>query len=510
MTASNANLYAHFQARFHSHGDALALASCRGLTLSYRELDERAAQLARALAQLGLQPGDRVSAQVEKSPQALFLYLACLRGGFVFHPLNPGYTPSEMAFFLGDAEPRLLVCDPENESALSRHCDEAGVAHRLTLDRQGHGSLTALASGVPAEYPVIHREKEDLACLLYSSGTTGRPKGIMLSHDNLLSNAQTLVECWGFTDQDVLLHALPIFHVHGLFVALGCAFLSGAGLRWLPAFDVNAVLAELPHSNCMMGVPTYYTRLLADPRFQRDAVASMRLFVSGSAPLTEESFHAFEARTGMRILERYGMTETGMNTANPLHGERRPGWVGPALPGIEVRVVGEGGEELPRGSIGSLQVRGRNVFQGYWRLPEKTAADFTADGFFNTGDTGCIDGQGYVQIVGRTKDLIITGGLNVYPREVEALLDAQPAVLDSAVIGVPHPDFGEAVVAVVVPARGGDDIDEAALRRALREQLSAFKIPKRVVTLPALPRNSMGKVQKNQLREQFRGLFATA
>ncbi|MDE0842291.1 MAG: AMP-binding protein [Porticoccaceae bacterium] len=500
----NGNLYAHFQVIFHRFSDKTALTEVDGSTLSYGQLDSAAGQMAASLSQLGVQRGDRVSVQVAKSTQALVLYLGCLRGGFVFHPLNTGYKEYELTYFLGNAEPVLMVCDQADVAVLKPLCQQANVSTLLTLNADGSGSLTDHVFKISSELPVADLEPDSLAALLYSSGTTGTPKGIMLSHENLRSNAVSLVKGWGFTEKDVLLHALPIFHVHGLFVALGCVFLSGASMRWLAGFDLDEILATLPLSTSMMGVPTYYTRLLGSDRFGRQSTVNIRLFISGSAPLLIETFDDFEARTGHRILERYGMTETNMNTSNPLNGERRAGTVGLPLPGVEVRITNDKNQPLAYDEIGSLQVRGGNVFKGYWKMPEKTAEDFTADGYFNTGDKGQISADGYVAIVGRAKDMVISGGLNIYPKEVELVIDELAGVLESAVIGVAHADFGEALVALVV--RNGD-IEEAAVITALKAQISGFKVPKRVVFVAQLPRNTMGKVQKNLLREEFANLL---
>ena len=438
----------------------------------------------------------------------MFLYLACLRAGFVYHPLNVGYKKAELDYFIGNAEPKVFVCDGESAAALETLASAAGVSHVLSLNGDGSGSLANGSAQTEPDNTIVESGNDDLAALLYSSGTTGVPKGIMLSHGNLLSNTSTLVTAWGFTENDRLLHALPIFHVHGLFVAIGCALLSSASMRWLNGFNDDAVIQHLPECSVMMGVPTYYTRLLANEKFTADASANMRLFVSGSAPLLEETFHEFEARTGHRILERYGMSETNMNTSNPLHGDRRPGTVGPPLPGVEARVCSNSGELLGPDQVGNLQIRGPNVFTGYWRMPEKTAEDFTEDGFFNTGDLGRIDQDGYVEIVGRNKDLVITGGLNVYPKEVELFLDELDGVKESAVIGVPHADFGEAVVAIIVSDASGP-LDEKDVIAACRENLAGFKVPKRAVFVDALPRNTMAKVQKNALRQQYRQLLDT-
>ena len=477
-----------------------------GATLSGKALHGLSGRIANVLSGLGVAPGDRIAMQAEKSSAALALYLACLRAGAVFLPLNTAYTTAELAYFIEDAEPRLVVCDPGAEAALRPIAERHG-ATLLTLDGDGQGSLAEQAAGAPEVFATALREREDLATILYTSGTTGRSKGAMLSHGNLLSNVDALVETWRFTAEDVLLHALPIFHAHGLYVATNITLRVGASMIFLPKFDLGQALDRLPEATTMMGVPTFYTRLLSDARFDRDLVSHMRLFISGSAPLLAETHRAFEARTGHRILERYGMTETSMNTSNPYEGERRPGTVGFPLPGVAVRVVDPAtGAELPRGEVGGLEVRGPNVFKGYWRMPEKTAEEFRADGFFITGDQAMLDADGYVTIVGRAKDMVISGGYNVYPKEVETEIDALPGVLESAVVGVPHPDFGEGVVAAVVPQPDAG-IDEAAIRTGLADRLAKYKQPKSVFFLEALPRNTMGKVQKNVLRERWADLF---
>jgi malonyl-CoA/methylmalonyl-CoA synthetase len=496
------NLFAHFHARFADRPATEVLTTDDGRGFTFADIDRMSAQLAAYLDDLGVHVGDRVSVQVAKSPENLCLYLACLRAGYVFHPLNLGYQQAELEHFLRDAEPTVVVCDTVQTAMLRDITRGAGVKHLLTLDGDGTGTLMDGAKAYPGSWATLPREQDDVAALLYSSGTTGVPKGILLTHGNLLSNAQTLVAAWGFTDQDRLLHALPIFHVHGLFVATGCALLSGASMRWLANFDAKTVAAQLPECTVLMGVPTYYTRLLAEPSFSGAVCTNMRLFISGSAPLLEETFSAFKDRSGHTILERYGMTETGMNTSNPLDGERKPGTVGPPLPGVEIRIVGDDGTNVTYGEVGNLQVRGPNVTVGYWRNPTKTAEDFPAGGFFNTGDLGRFDADGYVAIVGRSKDLIITGGLNVYPKEVELFIDALSGVAESAVIGVPHADFGEAVIAVVVLTGAitvsGDDIIAAC-----QQNLANFKVPKTVVFAAELPRNAMAKVQKNHLRENY-------
>ncbi|MFS4436671.1 malonate--CoA ligase [Paracoccaceae bacterium GXU_MW_L88] len=472
---------------------------------SYDAVYRLSGQLANLLVSKGVAPGDRVAVQVEKSPQALALYLATVRAGAVFLPLNTAYTPTEIAYFVGDAEPALVVCDPSREAKKQEFMPADGEL--LTLAADGSGSLMNETKAQPDTHEPVARSADDLAAILYTSGTTGRSKGAMLSHANLLSNAETLVDVWRFAANDVLLHALPIFHTHGLFVASNVLMLVGGAMIWLPKFDADTVIRLLPDATSMMGVPTFYTRLLDRDDFTRDLVGKMRLFTSGSAPLLAETHRAFEDRTGHRILERYGMTETNMNTSNPYDGERRAGTVGFPLPGVELKITGEGGETLPQGEIGMIEVRGGNVFQGYWRMPEKTAEELAEDGWFKTGDLGLIDPDGYVTIVGRGKDLIISGGFNIYPKEVELLIDEMPGVLESAVIGVPHPDFGEGVVAVVARAKGTEP-DPQAIIGGLADSLAKFKQPKKVVVVDELPRNTMGKVQKAALREEFGGLFA--
>ncbi len=502
MISQNQNLYTHYRLGFAHQLEAILLETADGQSYRYQDAEQASAQMAHYLCDLGLKPGDRVSAQIEKSPQGLFLYLACLRAGLVFHPLNPAYQSDELRYFLDDARPGLVVCDDRQRDTLEVLLSDLGIPHLQTLNADGGGSLCDAVSAYPQEFETVHRSHEDLAALLYSSGTTGKPKGIMLTHGNLASNARTLVETWGFQSSDRLLHALPIFHVHGLFVALGCVFCSGASMRWLPKFDAQQALDFIPECSVMMGVPTYYTRLLAQKPFDRELCLNMRVFISGSAPLLEETFTAFEQRSGHAILERYGMSETSMNTSNPLLGERRAGTVGFPLPGVELRIVDVNGEEVPQGSVGDLQVKGPNVFKAYWNLPEKTVEDFTADGFFNTGDKGQIDADGYVSIVGRAKDMIISGGLNVYPKEIELIVDDLDGVLESAVIGLPHPDFGECVAAVLV-AEPGATLDQDSVLNELKSRLANFKQPKHIFTLEQLPRNAMGKVQKNVLRAQF-------
>ncbi|MCE0506150.1 malonyl-CoA synthase [Roseivivax sp. GX 12232] len=476
-----------------------------GQVLSYADMAARAARIAGMLSAEGLEKGDRLAMQCPKSPEALALYLACLQSGVIFLPLNTAYTPDEIGYFVGDAAPKIVVTDPSAEDAL-RPITEAAGALLLTLDAEEQGSFAARVAEAAPVTEVTPCTQEDLACFLYTSGTTGRSKGAMLTHGNLASNAETLTRTWRFTDADVLLHALPIFHAHGLFVACNVLMNAGGSMIWLPGFSTEAVLEALPRATSMMGVPTFYTRLLDAPAFDRDRAGHMRLFTSGSAPLLAETHDRFRERTGHAILERYGMTETGMNTSNPYDGDRRAGTVGFPLEGVEIRIMGEEGTPLPAGETGMIEVRGPNVFKGYWQMPEKTAEELRENGFFITGDLGRIDAEGYVTIVGREKDLIISGGYNVYPKEVEQLLDDLPGVRESAVIGVPHADFGEGVVAVLVAEGAGPDLDGIA--EEVSGRLANYKRPKRYVLREALPRNTMGKVQKNVLREECAELFA--
>jgi malonyl-CoA/methylmalonyl-CoA synthetase len=473
-----------------------------GNDVTYGDLFEMAERMAATLVAEGVAPGDRVAVQVDKTVEAIALYLGTVMAGGVFLPLNTAYTIPELAYFLEDATPRIVVCDPTREGDISGF---AGGATVLTLDAAGRGSLRDRAEG-RSGFTSVARGGDDLAAILYTSGTTGRSKGAMLSHANLASNAAVLKDYWHFTADDVLIHALPIFHTHGLFVATNVSLLAGCTTVFLPGFDKDAILEAMPKATALMGVPTFYTRLLADSRLDRDRAANMRLFISGSAPLLVDTHEQWEARTGHRILERYGMTETNMNTSNPYDGERRAGTVGFPLPGVEARIM-SGGQDVAQGEIGSLEVRGPNVFKGYWQMPEKTAEDLREDGWFITGDMARQDEDGYFIIVGREKDLVITGGFNVYPKELESLIDDIPGVLESAVIGVPHPDFGEAVVAVVVPEAPG--LDPEAISSALAGSLAKFKQPKKVILLDQLPRNTMGKVQKKALRDAYAGLFAS-
>ena len=463
-------------------------------------------QIANVLLDAGVEPGHRVAMQCEKSIEALALYLACLRVGSLFLPLNTAYMPAEMDYFVGDAEPTIVVSSIQAADQLAPICANHN-ATLFTLGENSDGTLMDAARVAGTDCLIAERGPDDLAVILYTSGTTGRSKGAMLSHKNLLSNAESLSEAWRFTSEDRLLHALPIFHAHGLFVAINVSLNVGASMIFLPKFDINVVMDKIGSATTMMGVPTFYTRMLADERCNSKNLSHMRLFVSGSAPLLAETHREFEAKTGQRILERYGMTETTMNSSNPYDGDRRAGTVGFPLPNIELRVVDpETGDELPKGDIGSLEVRGPNVFQGYWRMPEKTAEDFRDDGFFITGDIAKFDEDGYITIIGRSKDLVISGGYNVYPKEVETEIDDLDGVNESAVIGVPHPDFGEAVLAVVVPTSGVNLVaDQITL--PLQKRLAKFKCPKKVVFINALPRNTMGKVQKNELRKVYENTF---
>ena len=501
------NLFDLFQSRFPADRSKPFIETGDDRTYSYADAEQASGRLARLLGSLGVKPGDRLAVQVDKSPEAVFLHLASLRMGAVYLPLNTAYRAAEVKFFLTDAKPKVLVCRPEDEREHRALARASGVASVLTLDAEGQGSLVEDSRDLDADHPTAKIAADDTAALLYTSGTTGRPKGAMLSHQNLAANLKTLHQVWGWGPEDVLLHALPLFHTHGLFVALGCVLLNGTRMLFLPRFDADQVVRLLPRASVYMGVPTHYVRFLAHPGLTRDACRNMRLFVSGSAPLLEETFHAFKERTGHTILERCGMTETGMNMSNPLNGERVAGTVGPPLPGIEARITDAEGKVLAVGETGMLEVRGPNVFKGYWRQTEKTAADFRSDGFFITGDLARIDERGYVSIVGRAKDMIISGGYNVYPKEVEIVIDAVDGVVESAVVGLAHPDFGEAVVAVVRRREEQGGPNEEEIIAAVKEDLANYKVPKRVFFAEELPRNTMGKVQKNVLRERLADTF---
>ncbi|KRQ06946.1 malonate--CoA ligase [Bradyrhizobium manausense] len=504
--AANANLFSRL---FDGLDDPkrLAIETQDGARISYGDLVARAGQMANVLVARGVKPGDRVAVQVEKSVANIVLYLATVRAGAVYLPLNTAYTLNELDYFIGDAEPALVVCDPSKAEGLAPIA--AKVKARIeTLGADGKGSLTDAADKASGEFATVARANDDLAAILYTSGTTGRSKGAMLSHDNLASNSLSLVDYWRFTDKDVLIHALPIYHTHGLFVATNVTLFARASMIFLPKLDPDLIIKLMARATVLMGVPTFYTRLLQNPALSKETTKHMRLFISGSAPLLAETHREWSARTGHAVLERYGMTETNMNTSNPYDGERVPGAVGFPLPGVSVRVTEpETGKELPRDEIGMIEVKGPNVFKGYWRMPEKTKSEFRPDGFFITGDLGKIDNKGYVHILGRGKDLVISGGFNVYPKEIESEIDAMPGVIESAVIGVPHADFGEGVTAVLVCNKGAE-VTEAAVLKALDGRLAKFKMPKRVFVVDELPRNTMGKVQKNVLRDTYKDIYA--
>jgi malonyl-CoA/methylmalonyl-CoA synthetase len=504
--AANANLFSRL---FDDLDDPnrLAIETVDGRHISYGDLVARAGQMANVLVSRGVKTGDRVAAQTEKSVSGLVLYLATVRAGAIYLPLNTAYTLNELDYFITDAEPSLVVCDPSKAEGIATIAAKVG-AKVETLGPDGKGSLTDAADQASTAFATVMRSNDDLAAILYTSGTTGRSKGAMLSHDNLASNSRSLVDYWRFTDKDILIHALPIYHTHGLFVASNVTLFARASMIFLPKFDPDLVIRLMGRATVLMGVPTFYTRLLQNPALSKETTGHMRLFISGSAPLLADTHREWAARTGHAVLERYGMTETNMNTSNPYDGERVPGAVGHPLPGVSVRVTDpETGKEIARDSIGMIEVRGPNVFKGYWRMPEKTKTEFRDDGFFITGDLGKIDDKGYVHILGRGKDLVISGGFNVYPKEIESEIDAMPGVVESAVIGVPHADFGEGVTAVVVchPDAG---VSETSILKGLDGRLAKFKMPKRVFIVDELPRNTMGKVQKNVLRDMYEDIYA--
>ena len=500
------NLYTQILSRVPGR-DAPCIRTTDGRIYTYGDVETLSARFANVLRSRGVVIGDRVAVQVEKSPEAIILYLACLRAGAAFLPLNPGYTTAEVEYFIDDATPHICVCDPKKRKDLAPICERLNVAHLLTLDANGKGTLSEFAATAETEYETAAVEATDLAAILYTSGTTGRSKGAMLTHANLASNAKTLVEYWQFTENDVLLHALPIFHTHGLFVATNVVLAAGASMIFLPKFDIEEIRKHLPQVTTLMGVPTFYTRLLNEDWLDRSSTDHMRLFISGSAPLLAEIHKAWTDRTGHHILERYGMTETNMISSNPYDGDRVPGSVGFPLPGVSVRITDpETGALMQTGEVGMIEVKGPNVFKGYWRMPDKTRADFREDGYFITGDLGRFDESGYLSIVGRSKDLVITGGYNVYPKELEEEIDQIEGVIESAVIGVPHPDFGEGVTAVVV-AKKGAALTEEDVIKALDRKLAKYKLPKRVVFVDELPRNTMAKVLKNELRKTYANLY---
>jgi len=502
--SANGNLFAALRAAFPVDLDGVAVETDSGLCYSWRDLDRASAMLANLLISLDLPPGARIAAQVDKSVEAMLLYLATIRAGFVYLPLNTAYQSAEMAYFIGDAEPAVVVCTGPNFGWVSKIAFNVGTQYVFTLNDDRTGSLLTRGAYCSDQHVVATKETDDVVAVVYTSGTTGRSKGALLTHGNLLSNAQVLKTYWGWRSAgaDVLIHALPIFHVHGLFVAIHGALLSGSKMIWLARFDPKLVLQKMPEATVFMGVPTLYVRLLAEPDLTRDVARHMRLFISGSAPLLIETFKDWQVRTGHIILERYGMSETIMLTSNPYRveqGERCGGTVGFPLPGVQLRVQDDAGQSLPLGEIGGIQVKGPNVFKSYWRMPEKTAEEFTADGFFKTGDVGKIDSNGYVTIVGRSKDLIISGGYNVYPAEIEGYINELPGVAESAVIGIPHADFGEVGIAIVV-AKPGAVLEPSQIIASLKAMLANFKVPKQCFVVDALPRNAMGKVQKNVLR----------
>lgn len=512
---TNDNLFSALRAAFPADLTATAVETDDGLHYSWQDLDRATAMMANLLQSLELPAGSRIAVQVEKSVEALMLYLATLRAGYVFLPLNTAYQSAEIEYFIGNAEPAVVVCSGANFGWVSKIAFKAGTGHVFTLNDDRSGSLLDRAAAHSDRHTPAQRQTDDLAAILYTSGTTGRSKGAMLTHGNMLSNAQTLKQYWGWKKGDVLIHALPIFHVHGLFVAIHGALINGSKMIWMAKFDPRRAIAFMQQATVFMGVPTLYVRMLAEPSLDKAAVKNMRLFIAGSAPLLVETFTEWQQRTGHTILERYGMSETAMLTSNPYaadrryanQSERRGGTVGFPLPGVDLRVCDDQGQILPVGEIGAIQVKGPNVFKGYWRMPEKTAEEFTADGFFKTGDVGKVDERGYVTIVGRSKDLIISGGYNVYPAEIEGYINEMKGVAESALVGVPHPDFGEVGVAVVI-AKSGAQLQPEAILAALKAQLANFKIPKRCFVVPELPRNTMGKVQKNLLREQYKALFS--
>ena len=502
----NENLFAALRAAFPTDLNATAVETDNGLNYSWRDIEHATAMLANLLVSLNLPEGSRIAVQVEKSVEAMLLYLATLRAGYVFLPLNTAYQSAEIEYFIGNAEPAVVVCSSKNFGWVSKIAFKAGTQNVFTLDDDRTGSLLARAAHCSDKHTVAVKQADDLAAILYTSGTTGRSKGAMLSHGNMLSNALVLKDYWGWKPGDVLIHALPIFHVHGLFVALHGALLNGSKMIWCARFDPKLVVKKMPDATVFMGVPTLYVRLLNEPGMDKNTVRNMRLFVAGSAPLLIETFNEWQMRTGHTILERYGMSETAMLTSNPYTGERRGGTVGFALPGVSLRVQDDGGQSLAIDEIGGIQVKGPNVFKGYWRMPEKTKEEFTADGFFKTGDVGKIDARGYITIVGRSKDLIISGGYNVYPAEIEGYINDLPGVAESALVGVPHPDFGEVGVAVVI-AKVGMTLQADEIIASLKSKLANFKIPKQCFVVAELPRNTMGKVQKNLLREQHKSLY---
>lgn len=503
----NCNIYSVFEQHFPQSRESIFIETPTGEIYSYATLEQQVSKIACFMAELGLSKGDRVAVQVEKSPQVLFVYIACLRAGYVYLPLNTAYTESELSYFLEDAQPTMVVCDPRSQALFERIGTKSNLQHLYNLDANGKGNLMTVSERMPAVFTTIGCEKDDVAVILYTSGTTGRPKGAMITHGNLAANGLALQQAWQWQQQDVLLHALPIFHIHGLFVACHNVLLGGSKMLFVAKFDPITVMQLLPKATVLMGVPTFYTRLLNQPEFNQSMCKNIRVFISGSAPLLEQTFEDFQQRSGHTILERYGMTETGMNTSNPIDGVRLAGTVGLPLPGVTARVVDENNQSVSANTVGVLQVKGENVFKGYWRMPEKTAEEFTSDGFFITGDLAMLNAQGYIAIVGRNKDMVISGGYNVYPKEIELMLDEVEGIKESAIIGLPHKDFGEAVTAIIIPEDMNNIPDTQLIINRLKQELANYKVPKKIIVLEQLPRNTMGKVQKNILREQYKTLW---
>ena len=503
---ADVNLFETFRARFPKDTAASFLTLQDGRVLTYGDLDAESARLANLMVRLGAVPGDRVAVQVEKSPAAVFLYVACLRAGLVFLPLNTAYRADELEYFLTDAAPRIVVHDPAI-AELKALCAKHNITAALTLDAKGSGTLVERGAGEPVQFALVPRSSKDLACILYSSGTTGKPKGVMLTHGNLAANAAAMHKTWSFGPKDVLLHTLPIFHTHGLFVGINTVLLNGTGLIFHAKYNADDVIADLPRATIYMGVPTYYVRLAGHPKLTAELARGVRLFLCGSAPLLEETFVTFAKKTGQQIVERYGMTEAGIITSADVAKPRRAGTVGWPLPGVTLRIVDGYNKPMPQGETGEIQIKGPNLFAGYWRKSEKTAEDFTADGFFKTGDLAILEPDGMVNIVGRAKDMMISGGFNVYPKEIEGVIDALPGVAESAVVGMPHPDFGEAGLAIITMSPGAAPLNVGIVRDALKVVLANYKVPKMIVVAPYLPRNAMGKVQKNQLRTEYRKVW---
>lgn len=500
------NIYNVFKKHFPDDADAIFIETPDGTTYSYTYLEHESARLALFLTTQGIKKGDRIAVQVDKSPHVLFLYLACLRAGFIYLPLNTAYTESELNYFITNAEPSVVICKSDS-SELFKRLKNQYLKYIFTLEKNDQGSLLQESSNTATDFQNVSCEPDDAAVILYTSGTTGQPKGAVITHANLAANALDLQQAWLWQQKDVLLHALPIFHIHGLFVACHNVLLGGSKMLFLPAFDSKTVMKLLPKATVLMGVPTFYTRLLNEPEFNQTFCKNMRLFISGSAPLLEQTFEEFKQRTGFTILERYGMTETGMNTTNPVVGDRIAGTVGLPLPGVTTRIVDEQGHLVTKGEVGILQVKGANVFKEYWRMAEKTAEEFTEDGFFITGDMAKVNETGYISIVGRNKDMVISGGFNVYPKEVELLLDEIEGINESAIIGLPHKDFGEAVTAIIVTENINSQPDDKNLIQALKKELASYKVPKKIIFVKQLPRNTMGKVQKNVLRQTYQDLY---